>query len=271
MSKIEAIKAVYGNKTDLKNRLSYSAGVKNMVGVQSTNLQMGIKITNDTDDAVLVYLTPSRLIGFDVVNVQNNLGASPVAFADNKNSLGLFKKVLQLQGLPSGIPFACATYYPDDTVTAKKVTIKTTNPNQDLSLLATSMNETPIQITGINFRSFDANGNPENTNYGNSMSIHNINAYRPSKQSALINLSDYQGSKDFSTEILKIDLLKHNIVMGVSQEDIVGILVNSGTRLHISMSIGARDSRTERFHRDIQEGTAMILNEFELGGSDCNC
>lgn len=268
--KISAIAMNYAGKTDLSNRLSYSDGVKNIVGVQGTNLQMGLRILNSTDSSQLIYISPTKLIGLDVVDVTKNLTAVPSSFADNKGDLAMFKKVLQLNGLPAGISFACATYMPDDAVVTKKVTVASTNPNQDLSLLATSLNDTPIQIKGINMRSFDASGNPENSNYGNTISIHNLNAYRPSKQTGLINLADYQSSKDFSTEILKIDLLKHNIVVGVSQEDVIGLVVNPGTRLDITFNIGARDSRPERFHRDIKEGTQLLLSEF-TNGDACNC
>lgn len=269
MTKAAQIATQYGTKTDLIGRLSYDSGVKNIIDVENTNMQVRLRYVNKTTTDQLVYICPSDLIGFPTTDLTKNLAGT--AYNDTDNHLDLFYSVLQAAGLPTGRPFYIRDYQPDKSKPTENLTAASLDADQNISLLATSMNKTPIQIKSLIFRSFDISGNPENSNYGNTLTHYNINAYREKKRQNPINMADYQSSKDMSTEILKINLLKQNIVVPISDEDVFAFKINAGTKMDITINVGARDSRQERFFRDLKVGTQVLISEFGGATADCNC
>jgi len=254
-TKVEQIVQEFGTKTDLTNRLSYDSGVKNIVGVNYTSTQIRLRYENNTPADMLYYFAPVDLIGIPTVDVATLLNQNPVEI----NSLNTFNTIIQDVNLPHGVPFYLNV---ELSKGGDRAFARSMDDDRKLYILATSMNHTPIQVKNLHFRSFDQFGKPENSNYGNSVTPYNINAYRDKKRRQPINLSAYQSSQDYSTEILKIDLLRNNIILPVSQEDVFTFKVNAFTKLDITMDIGARDSRTERFFRDLQAGTQLLLDKF---------
>ncbi len=239
------------NKTDLVNRLSYSNGVKNMIGVKNTDQTIRLRITNNHSIARPVYIAPQLVLGLDVM-------APP---RDGENTFA------DVFGLPAGRHYAT----PDDDTIVTGVdpdevtttcTVASLNPNQNPVLIAGMNNTEPMQITELILRSFNATtGVPENGNMSNDIQHHRLDAFKKHPVEYL-NLSDFQSSKDFNTDIMKVDLIKANFALPISQADIFAILVNPNTRLDITIKIGARDSLSERFFRDVKNGMDMLRQEF---------
>lgn len=258
MSKADIIVANYATKTDLTNRLSYDSGVKNMVDVESTNTRMNIKFENKTGKSQLIYFVPTSL-----------LGVNYYAFADVVTSVSLFQDLLAKLGLPKGIPFFVDGY---EEAAGGKLSVESLDDAQVLEFLGSSLSQTPIQIKEIGFRSYLNDLTPEDSNYGNAILRFNVNAYREKKRYNPIQLTKFQSSKDFSTQFMKINLLANNIPVVISQEDLMAVKINNGTTLEVLMEIGARDSRTELFHRDVANGTLMLTSEFTTKAVDnCKC
>jgi len=244
----------YGLQADLKNRLSYDSGIQNYLAVRYTNQQIRLRYENNTDVDMLYYFAPVEMIG--VQTVETNILLSDTF--KKPSDLSTFTQFLKDLNLPYGLPFYISLEDKDN----KKAVARSMDEDRRLYILATTMNQTPIQIRGLNFRSFNKDGKPENSNYGNSITPYNINAYRDKRRKAPINLSAFQSSRDYSTEILKLDLIQHNIILPASQEDIFTFKVNAHTKLDITLDVGARDSRTERFYRDLVGGTKMLHERF---------
>jgi len=263
LTKVERLVQEYGHKTDLKNRLSYDTGVTNIVGVIFTNQQIRLRYENYTSNDILYYFSPVNLIGVQTVDNGVLLNDYPQPPA----SISTFNQIVRDLNLPNGIPFYVSLQDGNGDVAYAR----SMDEDRKLYVLASSMNETAIQIKGINLRSFDINGKPENSNYGNSITPYNVNAYRDKKRRAPINLSSFQSSKDYSTEILKINLLQHNLVLPVSQEDLFTFKVNARTKLDVTLELGARDSRTERFFRDLKEGVKLLQENFSESLKKENC
>jgi len=250
----QMIVSKYAHQTDIiGRRLSYSNGVKNILGVRSSNTVIRLRVTNNWETDQYIFLCPSAIIHKKATTAAE-IAALPAVF-----------------GLPStGIPFQAAST--DEDVTGNKLTITSLDANQDLSVIANEIGDSPVQITKLSMKSFTTAGVPENTNYGNAFEHYNVNAWKRTANVPPLQFGDFQSSKDNATEILKIDLLKQNFVAPISSNDILVFKVNAGTRLDITLGVGARDSRPERFYRDIQAGTQLLLEEFPNGGTaDCGC
>ena len=89
------------------------------------------------------------------------------------------------------------------------------------------------------------------------------------KEAKLTNLSKIKIKKgDYEIELSSES---SSVIAPVSQNDLVAFQVNAGTRIDVTFHIGARDSREERFFRDISSGTEMLLEEFPKEADKCSC
>ncbi len=254
--KAAIIKEMFGEKTDLVNRLSYANGVKNIVNVKKTNLSIRLRVSNfdvpavvdgdgtTIEDAVkskdrTIYLTPAHTV-----------------FGE------LHGKVFSYLGIPEGVLF----HKGDDEDDFK---IESLNRDQNLKAIATEMTVSPLQIIGVSMKSYNAARQGESSNYSNTITHYNISSLRP-KRYVDLNLGDFQSSKDNNTDILKIDFIKGNFVAPVSVNDLLAFQVNANTTLDITFHLGARDSAPERFYREITAGT-QLLNDSSWGALDTSC
>lgn len=243
-AKAQSIKERYSEATDLNHRLSYSNGVTSIVGMRQTNQTIRTRITNTMETPQRIYILPSQIVGTDVPT--------------NKSELFGFLG-LSTSAIPFFVPETDAV-----SPATGKVTIISLDATQNLRYIANSANNEPFNIVGVSMKSYrSSDGSPENTNYGNSITRYHVSAWKEKRRATPLNFQDFQSSKDFSTEIMKIDFIKEKFVAPVSQSDVLEILINPGTVLDFTMHIGARDSQTERFYRDVEAGTALILNEFQ--------
>jgi hypothetical protein len=151
----------------------------------------------------------------------------------------------------------------DPQTVTKTVEISSINTFQDLKKIANVASYEPFNITRISMRSFSLSGTPENTNFGNSLVRYFVSPWQEPRRGGQINFSDYQTSRDFSTEILKIDFINLLFPAVVSQSDILEMLINANTKIDITFNVGARASLTERFSRKTRSGFEMIQQEFD--------
>ena len=250
MNKATQIATKYGTKTDLTGRLSYGNGVKNIVGVKNVNTSIRLRIDNGLTTDQTIYLTPALVLG--------------MGYTDETK----FNNTVEPLGVPNGVPFNITAV---NGIGDEIMTISSLNRDQSIGLLASELNNTPLQIIGMSMRSFNkTTGSGEDSNYSNTVSHYNVSSLRQTRYSDL-NLGDFQNSKDVTTSILKVDFLKNNFIAPVSQNDLVAFQVNAGTRIDVTFHIGARDSREERFFRDISSGTEMLLEEFPKEADKCSC
>lgn len=257
MNKTEIIARDYATKTDLANRLSYANGVKNIVGVKNVNQTIRLRITNTLAASQVVYIAPNQLLGLP-------LYPSIKAVDDLTPLLGEL-------GLEEGVMMSDIEFIQAPASPANKVLIESLNRDQQIKFLASQLSYAPIQVTGMQLRSFNATtGAGENTNYSNTITHYNVNALREKKYQDL-NLSDFQNADDFTTSILKIDFLNNNFICPISQEDLLAIQINANTRLDITLHLGARDSSPERFYRDIKNGTKLLTEQFPDEVGKCAC
>lgn len=255
--KAKELEARYGMVTDFNNRLSYANGIKNIIGMRKTNMTIRTRITNPTDNDVKIYIMPRSIVGIET-EVTTTFEKVMLALGLDKNGIPFFAPELK--------KFKGNVFNP-----ATEVDIRSLDSTQSLILIASSATYEPFNLTGISMKSFTMEGEPESSNYGNAVTHYNVSAWREKKRSTPINFQDYQSSKDFSTEIMKIDFVEQNFTAPVSQSDILEILVNAGTKLDFTMHVGARDSVTERFYRDIKAGTVAILNGIVGDADNCGC
>lgn len=229
-------------KTESQGLLSFGNGIKNVVGARHTNKNIRLRVVNDTLNDQVVYLMPSQLLGTPTTNS----GAPDVT---------------KFQ-LPNGVPFFLGTF----TDGGKDLTITTLNLGQVLEHIGNSMTIEPMQVSAISMKSFTTGGLPENGNYGNSLTHYRLSALEEPKRSTPLNFDAFQNSRDVSTEILKIDLIKNNFEALISQNDVLAFQINKGTKMDITLHLGARLSLSEYFYRQVKAGNE-VLNEMFPGES----
>jgi hypothetical protein len=244
----------FGNATDLVGReLSYGNGQTNILGMRLTGMNIRLRAVNGTSSDRKIYILPTKLLGVDV----------PVGSSPEKEEL------MNWLGLDSNaIPFFAGEVEfeeenEEEELVTKKFKITSLNSFQTLKFLASMAAFEPFNITGVSMRSFNELGQPENSNYGNGIVHYNVSPWLETRRSGQLNFSDFQTSRDFSTEIVKIDFVNQGFVAPVSQADVLELLVNANTRMDITLHVGARASGTELFFRDIQGGTDLLLNNFD--------
>ncbi len=250
-NRAEFIKAELKRKTGNQGLLSFANGIKNVIGARATGSNIRLRLINQWATDVVVLIAPKMLLG-------TSDGATALA-----SDLGL----------PTGIPF----YTPSSAETGgtgKNFTIASLDPAQKLAIIASQLSNEPTQITGISMKSYTTAGIPENTNYGNSLIHYRVSHLEETKRSTPLNFDAFQNSKDVSTEILKIDLVKNNFMGLVSQKDVLAIQINAGTRMDLTLHIGARASMEEFTFREIKAGAEVLREQFgneELFDGSCNC
>lgn len=242
MSKAQFIASTYATKTDLSGRLSYDSKISNMSGVLHTNLAIGLVIKNTGEAAVNVYIAPDRLLG---------MPCDKPSFADT---------LIKLK-LPSGVN---ALHGSQGTIT-----VTPTDSDHDIDLIASEIGISPIQVKAISITSLSNSGTADTQNTSGVINFFNVSSFRPLKRRKL-DLAELQQAGNFHNNILKIDLIGRNLPVAISSADVMSLTVAPGTNVTVTLHIGARDSREERFFRDIEGGTQLILDAFP-GEVDCSC
>ena len=256
--KAAMIKSLYGEKTDLRNEFSYGNGVPNMLGLlrkKGTGLSLRLSIKNTSAEQKTVYFMPSHTV------------------KGSNTDQDTTDDLLNAAGLPAGVVFF-RDYVGEDTEGAPvtEVEIKSLNRDQKLSEIAQELAFSPIQIIGMAQNSYNATtGAPENGNNSNTITHYNVSAFRPKRYQDL-NLSQFQSAKNLSNDILKVDFFKENFVCPISGNDIFAIQVNANTKIDLSLMIGARDSRSEYFYRQITAGQDLLVEGFsDEINANCDC
>lgn len=244
MTPQERIARKYANRTDLTNQLSYANGQKNMLQLAATKYDIKLRIINSTSNDKKVLLAPAHVRGKDLgalsaENVKTYLEALGITLADGTD-----------------VVFKAAT-----TPAADTLSIQSLNSDQDRNVVFEEIGNMPTQIQGISLRSYTANGVPEDGNYSNQITRHIVSSLFPRKYKTL-SLGEFQTSSDVTTNIVKVDFVKENFVCKLSQNDLFELKVNANTRIDITLHLGARDSREERFHRQVEAGMEMLREEF---------
>lgn len=246
MTQAQRIAQRYAAKTDLNHRLSYASGAQNMAQLAMVKQDIKLRITNSTSAAKKVVLAPGSVLGTELHGLT---AANIKTFFDN---LGI------TVAAGTDVVFKAASTPASDTLS-----IQSLNPDQDRDRIFKHFSIMPTQIQGISIRSYKVDGTPEDSNYSNTIQRHILNTLKP-REYKMLSLADYQTSSDVTTNIVKVDFVKENFVAKLSQCDVIDLLVNEGTRLDITIHLGARDSREEYFHRQIEAGTEMLRNEFPV-------
>lgn len=252
MKRTEQIALRLRQKQGEQGMLSFGNGIKNVLGVRGTGQNIRLRIVNNHLTDQTIFLAPRKLLGIAAFDAGAEVSAQEL-------------------GLPSGIPFFVAST-DDGETPANKVLISSLNLGQNLTILGTSLSEEPTQISAISMKSFTSSNVPENTNYGNSLTHYLLSHLKEAKRSNPLNFDAFQNSKDVSTEILKIDLIKNNFMAPISQKDVLAFQVNAGTKMDITLHLGARMSDAEHFFRQIKAGSEVLRTEFpneSAVGCDC--
>lgn len=256
MEKAQLIEKALLEKTAKQGLLSFGNGIKNVIGARHTGKNIRLRIINNWETDATIYLTPKMLLG----------ASSEEIFATGNNDA---------IGLPNGVPFFIGETEDGGAEGAvKKLLITALNPGQSLPILGSALANEPTQISAISMKSFTTSNVPENTNYGNSLTHYRLSHLEEVKRSSPLNFDAFQNSRDVSTEILKIDLIKNNFNGLISQNDVLAFQINAGTRMDITLHIGARLNLAEYFQRQTKAGNEILLqqfpNESAVDGS-CGC
>ena len=251
MLQIEFIKSELKRKTGNQGLLSFAGGIKNVIGARATGTNIRLRLVNNFSTDQIVLIAPKMLLG------------TPGGVTSLASDLGL----------PTGIAFYTPTTA-ETGGTGKNFTIASLDPAQKLEIIANQLSNEPTQITGISMKSFTTGGIPENSNYGNSLIHYRVSHLEETKRSTPLNFDAFQNSKDVSTEILKIDLVKNNFNGLISQKDVLAIQINAGTKLDLTLHIGARASLEEFTYREVKAGAEVLREQFgteDLFNGSCNC
>ncbi|MCO5258681.1 MAG: hypothetical protein M9916_00880 [Crocinitomicaceae bacterium] len=248
MSNIQVVARELAAKTAKQGLLSFGNGITNIIGARHTNKNIRLRVTNGTDNLQTVYLIPSEVLGTPA----SNAGAPDVTKF----------------GLPAGVPFFLGTF----TDGGKDLTIVPLNLGQNVGIIGNALKQEPTQVVAISMKSFTTGGLPENTNYGNSLTHYKLSHLEEPKRSTPLNLDAFQTSRDVSTEILKIDLIKNKFAAVISQNDALAFQINAGTKMDITLHLGARMSMPEYFYRQVEAGSEVVANNFPGESAvDCGC
>lgn len=253
MNKLSLVATKATNSEKLKQGLlSFDSGIKNVIGMLNTTKTIRLRFINTTTADQTILIAPQLLLG------------NAIAALD-----------LTTLGLPlNAFPFFNPAYVPSGAAAGEQLTCSCLNDNQTLPTISGALNSSPIQITAISMKSFNTDGTPENTNYGNSLSRYRLSPWDTTRRVAQLNFEAFQNSRDTATEILKIDLVKNNFEGLVSQEDVLTLKINAGTRMDITFNVGGRVSIPEYFQRQISGGIEIVKDVFsgESALSDnCGC
>lgn len=254
---LKAIEKALVEKTSAQGLLSFGNGIKNVIGVRHTGKNIRLRVVNNWSKDATIYLMARNLLGQVLENPSDTLAGE----FDFQESFGI----------PNGIPFFVSEVDESDDV-ASKLKISALNPGQKLNILGHALSNEPTQISAISMKSFTTSNVPENTNYGNSLTHYRLSHLEEVKRSSPLNFDAFQNSRDVSTEILKIDLIKNNFNALISQNDVLAFQINAGTRMDITLHIGARLNLSEYFQRQTKAGNEILLQQFPGESAvDCGC
>ncbi|WP_107037857.1 hypothetical protein [Brumimicrobium mesophilum] len=247
MNKETRVKQTLMKKTSNQGLLSFAGGVKNVIGARKTGSTIRFEVANGTETDEVIYFAPSVLLG----------GNPTAGFIDGSQ---------EFQRMPQGSLFSTAA----KGEAPNALTVKSLNHAQEKTFLASHFSIEPTQITKIAMRSFAIDGVPENTNYGNDITGYFLSPFKEPLRKGSLNFSQFQGPKDTSTEMLTVDLVDQNFDALISQQDVFAMTINAKTKMTITMSVGARLSQPELFHRMVKAGSETIREHF-APGEDCHC
>jgi len=239
--------------------LSFGGGIENSLGIRHTKKSIRLRIENGFDTEQIIYLCPKKLLGEEVVkttittDVDMSTGAITSVNEEKNIDVSAF-------GLPSGTPFFVGEV-PNPKMGAD-LRIKALSPGQNLHHLGSALAEEETQVVAISMKSFTEGGQPENTNYGNSLTHYKLSHLKEIERTGDLNFEAFQNSRDVSTEIMKIDLIKNNFNAIITQNDVLAIQVNPNTKMDLTLHLGARFSRSEFFYRQVAAANQTLLESF---------
>ncbi len=249
------------SKTREQGLLSFGNGIKNELGARYTNKEIGLRIKNTGSNVERVIITPERLLGSALETISREANVESGVITETVTNV-----INSRFGLPAGTPFFKAT----TAVDGGNLTIATMNPEQKLGLLASAFVEEPTQVVALTMNSFTTAGVPENSNYGNNLMHYKVSHLEETKRVSTLNFQRFQNRGDFSTEIMKIDLIKEGFNAPITTKDVLVLQINPGTSMDITMQIGGRLSLPEFFHRQIDAAAKALLNNFPNESAVCS-
>lgn len=248
------LKALQGRQ----EMLSFGGGIENSLGIRHTKKTIRLRIENGFETEQIIYLCPKKLLGEEVVKTNITV--------EKDQATGAVTQVLQDVnidvagfGLPSGTPFFTGLKEIKD---GGILQIKALSPGQNLDHLGSALAEEETQVVAISMKSFTEGGQPENTNYGNSLTHYKLSHLKEIERTGDLNFEAFQNSRDVSTEIMKIDLIKNNFNAIITQNDVLAIQVNPKTKMDLTLHLGARFSRSEYFYRQVAAANQTLLESF---------
>lgn len=254
------LKALQGRQ----EMLSFGGGIENSLGIRHTKKSIRLRIENGFDTEQIIYLCPKKLLGEEVVKTTITTAVDEVTGAvrsvDEEKNINV-----AAFGLPSGTPFFVGEIVPDDeegVALGLSLRIKPLSPGQNLDHLGSALAEEETQVVAISMKSFTEGGQPENTNYGNSLTHYKLSHLKEIERTGDLNFEAFQNSRDVSTEIMKIDLIKNNFNAIITQNDVLAIQVNPKTKMDLTLHLGARFSRSEYFYRQVAAANQTLLESF---------
>ncbi len=117
----------------------------------------------------------------------------------------------------------------------------------------------PTRLTGVKMKSkIISSGAKDSSNYDNKFKTIWMNAFDVNEVKDL-SLAPLQiGMSNFNPDMLEVDFLKQGFPVVISDEHAFLFQVNAGTELTMTISVGAQDSKAQRFWRNIKKADEVL-------------
>lgn len=127
---------------------------------------------------------------------------------------------------------------------------------------------TPLRMTKWGLASYTATGDPEATNFSNTVKSFWFTPFHKIAEWELP-LRKFQSATSKQVNLLEVDFIAEGFPSIISPEHAMHFTINGNTKLLFTISFGAHDSRSQRFYRALKAADKILSPLWKLiaGGS----
>lgn len=238
--------ASYGSKLDLNKGLSY--GVKNsasnLIDERAKADKLVWEVANTLDEDVFIILS-SLFTGSPNFTIFGSIAEMKSAVVP-----GAAADVV--------LPFANGRIAGDANA---GVTVSSKTPGRSIDQLLRYIGRNPSRVTRMRLKSTTIANAADLGNFDNEIKTMFFSPFSTPVENQLGLSRLVKTNNNFSPNILDIDFVSEAFPFILSSEHFTIMQVNKGTRLNISVEIGAQDSAPQRFWRTIKNADDILRSE----------
>lgn len=214
---------------------SYGESADTMIEASETGIKLGWRVKNNTPNTQILYIAASSVLGQVIENGGNTIVPGVTA--------------------QSNVVFATGNQLVNGAEYFKIEEIDSDRKIKDFRGFSAN---SPVQITGLHLKSRKiSNGAADDSNYEYPIVAYHVSPFYETKKNEF-QLRLLQDSNMNSPQFAVADFLAKKFQALVSQEHVIAIQVNADTELAITASIGAMDSRPQRFWRATRDANKVL-------------